>query len=62
MEWKVPVHSEGNLRIIHKPRLMYGVKGKIGSKGCVVKGIEHHRDKKVNNNRTREDGGFFSLV
>ena len=61
-EEKVQVHSEENIKGMHIPNLMDGGEGKIGRKGCVVKGIKHHRDKKVNNNRTREDGGFFSLV
>ena len=59
-EEKIPMHQEGKTRSLHRPRLMGGGEGNIGRKVRVVKSIEHKRDKKVNNNGIREDGGVLS--
>ena len=59
-EEKVKVHKKGNIRSLHIPRLMDGGEGDMGRKSCAVKGIDHKREKKGNNNRTREDGGVCS--
>ena len=54
------MHYEGKTRILHRPRLMDAVIGKIGRKACVVKGIDNRREQKGNNNGIRDDGGFCS--
>ena len=38
-EEKVQVNREREIRILHIPTFMDGGDGKIGRKGCVVKGI-----------------------
>ena len=61
-EDKMQVHTERNIRGIYIPMLMDGGEGNIRIKGCVVKGIEHQREKKGKNNRTREDGEVCSYI
>ena len=46
MERKVPVHCEGKLMGLNKPRLMDGGKGKSGWKCCVLKGIGRQWEKR----------------
>ena len=60
LEWRVTVHREGNLRSMHKPRLMDGVEGKRGSRGCVVKVIDHQMENMGKSKRIKEDGGVRS--
>ena len=56
-EEKIPVYCEVNTRILHILSLMDIFEDNIGSKGCVVNGIEHNWEKKGKNNSIREDGG-----
>ena len=62
LEEKIKVFCEGNILRLYIPRLMGGGEGNIRSKGCVVKGMEHQRQKKGKNNRIREDGGVRSSI
>ena len=42
------------------PMLMDGGESNIRRNSCVIKDIEHQREKKENNYRTIEDGGVIS--
>ena len=46
-EKKVQVHKKRVIRVLHIPILMYGGKGKKLKKRCIVKDIEHQREKRA---------------
>ena len=56
-EEKVQVHKERQRRGLHITILMDGGEGKILRKGCVVKGIDHQREKreKMKGQQTMKD-------
>ena len=59
-EEKIQVHKKRERRGLHRPMLMDGEEGKILRKCCVVKDIEHQREKRGKNEGTTEDEGFLS--
>ena len=52
---EIQVHNNKVIRGLHRPMLLDGCEGKMLKKCCVVKDIEHQREKREKNYGTTED-------